>query len=157
MLHKNSCYKALFNILDEYKYFSGLHVNYNKTEILRIGSLRHTDAQYYSRLPIIWTDGPIKILGIWTIGDNKEMSQINLEATLSKVRNICNVWSKRPISLLGKILVVNTIVVPNFVYRLSVTNTPSKEQFAMYKKEISKFLWDNKRAKIAYKRMCRVL
>ena len=153
MKHKYSCYKALFEILQQFSLFAGLCVNYNKTEILRIGSLRGSDARFYSEFPLHWTDGPIKILGLWTSSDVEQMSIQNFDRTLQKASNICKIWSKRLLSLLGKILLVNTLIVPLFTYRLMVTRTPKKNQFLEYKKLITNFIWDNKHPQIAYDKL----
>ena len=146
MIHKKDAYLALFRILYAFHRFSGLKVNYNKTEILRIGSLRNTNAKYYSNLQLIWTDGPIKILGILCTGNVQEMRDLNFWSTLEKVENRLKIWNKRSLTLLGKIQVVNTLIVPLFIYRLSVIATPTKVQFAEYRKLISSFLWEGKKA-----------
>ena len=44
----------LMNEFDAFARYTGLKINYDKTEILRIGSLQNTDAQFYSRLPLHW-------------------------------------------------------------------------------------------------------
>ena len=112
--HKEKCYKALFSILKAFTSFSRLKVNYNKTEILRIGSLRNRNARYYSELPLFWTDGPIKILGIWVLANRNEMFNRNWSDTMNKAENILRLWRKRSLTLLGKIMIINTLVVPLF-------------------------------------------
>ena len=116
MLHKKECYDALFKILSAFYVF--IKVNYDKTEMIRIGSLCNTNAKYYSEFPLIWTDGPIKILGLICTGDSDKMRNINFSITLQKAEDRLKIWSKRSLSLLGKILVVNTLVIPLFLYRL---------------------------------------
>ena len=120
--HIESSYKKLFYVLDQFSVFSGLKINYDKTEVMRIGSLYKTNAKYYSELPIIGTDGPVKILGIWCLPKVKEMTQLNIQAVMSKVNDICIVWSKRSLTLIDKIQVINTLIIPLFTYRLFVIN-----------------------------------
>ena len=155
MKHKKSCYQALFKILHDFAKFSGLKANYDKTEVLRIGSLRLSDARFYSDFPLQWTDGPIKILGIWCTSDPDLMLKINFEKTLDKAANICKIWSKRPLTILGKILLVNTLIVPLFTYRLSIIRTPTNKDFSDYKKLVTAFIWDKKKPRIAYSRLIR--
>ena len=121
-----------FKILSAFYVFSGLKVNYDKTKMMRIGSLRNTNAKYYSEFPLIWTDGPITILGLICTGDSDKMRNMNFSVTLQKAEDRLKIWSKRSLSLLGKILVVNTLVIPLFLYRLLVIETPTKQQFAQY-------------------------
>ena len=47
-----------------YAHFTGLKINYDKTEILCIGALRNSDAKFYSNLPLHWSDGLISVLAI---------------------------------------------------------------------------------------------
>ena len=70
----------------QFQRFSGLNINYNKTEILRIGALRKTDAQFYSELPLQWSDGPFKILGIDITADLQETANLNYKKKTRKSR-----------------------------------------------------------------------
>ena len=151
MKHKSKCFKTLFRILKNFGIFSGLKVNYDKTEVLRIGSLKYSDAQYTSGLPLVWSDPcPIKILGIQWFADENLTMESNFKETLTKAQNILSVWSKRSLSLIGKILIVNTLIFPLFNYRLAIIRTPTKQQLAAFKAMVVDFLWDGKGAKIAY-------
>ena len=151
--HRKKCYLELFSELTLFGQFCGLKVNYDKTEILRIGSLRATDASYYSGLPLHWSDRPVKILGILVTGSNTKMAVLNYKQLMSTTRNICQIWSKRSSTLLGRILIVNTLIVPTWVCTLQVLKTPPKEIISEFKKVISQFLWEEKRAKIAHDKM----
>ena len=77
-----------------------------------IGSLKYSDAEYYSGLSLKWSDGPIHILGIDIHNNPDVTAKENYMEILEKVKTICSVWAKRSLSLLGKILVVNTLIVP---------------------------------------------
>ena len=73
--------------------------------MLRIGSLQNTDAQYYSNLPLIWSDGPIRVLGIEVTADmntNSNTVNNNYNKCYEKVKRIINQWSGRDLTLLGK-------------------------------------------------------
>ena len=153
--HRKECYLALFNKLDRFAAFSGLRVNYNKTEILRIGSLRDSNASYYVDKPLHWSDGPIRILGIQVTSNVLEMTKLNYQGLIEKIQNICCIWSKRSLTLLGRILIVNTLLIPTLVYRLQVLPSPSKDILLKFKKIIQNFLWEGKRPKIAYSRLIR--
>ena len=54
------------NLINEVEYYcsqTGLKVNYNKTQVVRINSMRNGNAHYYSEKPLIWSTGT-KVLGI---------------------------------------------------------------------------------------------
>ena len=120
---------------------------------MRIGSLRNTNAKYYSDLPLIWTDGPIWIPELLCSGDTKLLIETNFTGTLSKSENILRIWAKRSLTILSKILIVNTLIIPLFLYRLVIINTLSKAQFAQFKKLITNLLWEGKQPRIAYKKL----
>ena len=145
MLHKRKFYQALFKILEAFKNFCRLRANYDKTEIMRMGSLCGTNATYYSELLIIWTDGPIKILELICDGRPSIMRDMNFQATLNKEQAKLKIWSKQSLTLLGKILVVNMLIVLLFIYRLFVTKMSTKAQFSQYRKMITEYLWDGKK------------
>ena len=151
--HKRECYLALFRELDSFERNVGLKVNYDKTEILRIGSLRDTDALYFSGRPLHWSDGTIRVLGIHIGNDQKLVGHKNYKEILEKATSVLTAWSKRSLTLLGKIEVVNTLVASLFSYRLQVLPSPSDQFMKEYQKIVTKFLWDGKRPKIAYKKL----
>ena len=95
MKHHKKCYDALFSTLYRFEEFSGLRINCDKTEILRIGSLRGTDAKYYSKLPLHWSDGPIKILGLKVVPNFEEMARLNYVDLLEKAENFLKLLAKR--------------------------------------------------------------
>ena len=137
--HKKECYIQLFKELDEFANFSGLRYNYDKTEILRIGSLHNTDAAFYSELPLQWSDGPVKVLGIWVTAQIGEMAKINYDSLLTKITNICKIWATRSLTLLGRIQIINTLVIPNLIYRLQVLPSPDKEFYKRYEQLVRNF------------------
>ena len=52
-------------IFNEFWESTGFSLSYDKTKILRIGSLKDSDAKLYSQKKLQWTNDPINILGIW--------------------------------------------------------------------------------------------
>ena len=62
--YQRDSFNAQIRIFHEYQLVTGLAINYNKTEIMCVGSLQKSDAELYSGLPLKWSDGPITILGL---------------------------------------------------------------------------------------------
>lgn len=148
-----SSFQELLFEYSEFEDFTGLKINYDKTEILRIGSLFKTDAKFYSDLPLKWSDGPVSILGIKVHPKYLESVRINYDELLLKVENLFKIWNTRSLTPIGKILVVNTLCNSQFVYRLQCLPTPSRDFFDTYDKLIKHFIWDNKKAKIKFDRL----
>ena len=94
---------------ERFKECTGLAVNYDKTEIMRIGSTANTDAMLYTQKNIKWSSRPVKILGVKIYNDLD--SSKNVTEMVEKIGNIFTMWENRELSLLGRILVCNTLSV----------------------------------------------
>ena len=120
--------KKLFEVFDRCERQIGLKVNYDKTTVYRIGSLRNTDAIFYTKRQLNWTNEPINVLGIW-IDHNTEITQeLNYRPLIEKTKAILTQWQRRNLSLLGKIMIINTLVASQFVYRMTVLPTINRER-----------------------------
>lgn len=62
-------------------------------------------------------------------------------------------WNNRGLSLLGKILVVNALLVSQLVYKMMMICDVNEDRYQQLKSIIVKFLWDDKRPKIAYSKL----
>ena len=99
---------ALVNEIHEFEKASGLKVNYDKSTVYRLGSARKANVKQYVLAKVAWTNEPANILGIKVSDKSNTISEINLQGLLDKVDNIFKIWSQRGLSLIGKILIVNT-------------------------------------------------
>ena len=85
MHHDRKSFETQMTLFYEYEKFTGLEVNYNKTEIMWIGALRNSDVKFYMTLPIKWSDGPVKVLGIVIANNIPETTHINYEIAIQKI------------------------------------------------------------------------
>ena len=132
-------HECLFNL--------GLKINYEKTTIYRIGSLANSDAKMYSTKQYVWDDLPICTLGILVDTDPMQMSQLNMAPLTDKTNNVLKLWKHRPLTLSGRVLVVNTLVESLFVYRFSVMSVVQEEVLKELKNSIIDFIWAGKQPK----------
>ena len=73
--------------------------------------------------------------------------QLNIEKQLLKSEKIMNSWKKRNITMVGRIMLVRSLIIPNITYVASVTNI-DKECASKFKTIIYKFIWNDKREKV---------
>jgi hypothetical protein len=92
----------------------------------------------------------IKTLGIYIGTDRQKMSDKNFSERLDKIQNLAQLWCLRKLTLKGKILVANTLLMPIMLYPCSVIHTPTWVIFK-YKEIIVNFIWDGKPPKVKYK------
>ena len=64
---------------------AGLRVNYDKTEIFRLGSIMDRDFKLTTKKPYKWTNDPLKILGMWLTNDNSNLFNFNITPQLQKI------------------------------------------------------------------------
>ena len=128
------------NEIEIFGNFSGLMINRNKTEGLWIGKLKHSKDKEEN---IKWTNKPIKSLGIYYGHDYIECEKLNWEINIEKKNNLFLSWSKRNLSMLGKVLIIKAMIKPMCTFIVSSCVIPEK-----YKKDIDskcfKFIWNVK-------------
>ena len=122
---------------DKFSRISGLTVNYEKSNILRIGSIKNSSAKIITKQPFTWTNDPVDILGITITANLNDMTLLNLTPVITKINNIIKVWSRRKLTLFGKIVVINTLISSQLVYKLSVLASPTDTVI----KDIDKILY----------------
>ena len=139
----------IIKTFSQFSSVSGLEINYNKTEVMRIGSIKNSDCMIKTQPALRWTSEPIKILGITLTPDITKVVQTNIKPLLEKVKNLIQIWSQRKLTLFGKVTVIKSLLESQLVYRLSTLPSPSTEMLKTLDKILFNFLWDNKPHKIA--------
>ena len=135
----------IISTLDKFQIISGLKVNYDKTEILRIGSLKNSDAKLYTQKNLKWTNNPAVLLGI-NVGTNLEdITKQHFEKLITKIENITKIWLSRQLTLLGRIVIVKMLLASQFIYSFSVLPSPVPEQMKKIDSILFEHLWSNRK------------
>ena len=150
---KEKILKALLQEMHDFYKFSGLSINLQKSIAFKLGPCRNSDAQYYSMKQLNWTDDPVKILRIWFHPDPNIMQQYNYFDKLPKIQSILNMWSTRQLTLIGKITIINTLVLSLLMYPITALPTPPDNFYARLKGVLMSFLWNDKPPKIKYDKL----
>ena len=140
-------YSALLDLFERFAKVSGLQINYDKSKVLRIGKSETEELK--SDKPLIWTN-TMKILGITVKADRTEMLAENYQNLVDKIKKTLDPWRARTMTLAGKIIIINTLVMSQSVYKVLTLGSPTKKTIQKIKKLVSEFLWDSKKAKVAY-------
>ena len=142
-------YTELINTVDKFCIETGQKINYNKTQVIRIGSLRKSNARFYSDKQLHWLD-KVKVLGIDICADRQQMMKINYDNLILKVQTTLNKWHARSLTLAGRVLVVNTLAASLAMQKFTCLPTPDDTIFKKFKDLVINFIWKAKRPKIAY-------
>ena len=143
----NNSVKQIFHEYERLTRASGLKLNADKTEKLNItshnvaGALAATNVTYCDTRYLIQAQNDIKINGV-TFNQNEAVTKrINFEAMKAKMDRHFTEWSKRGLSLLGKIQIVETFSLSQYLYTLAVIAITT-EQWKTVNKLIYKFIWN---------------
>lgn len=139
----------LLRELDKFASFSGLKINKNKSQILCPNNSIYDLHQAIHDIPIV---KEAKILGIKfkPACSVQDQYNLNFKEPLRKIRQACQSWSNRNLSIKGKITVANSLLVSLLQYPCAVVPTPARV-LNEYRKIITDFIWNRKHPKIAYK------
>ena len=145
---------SMDNILHEINDFhthTGFTISYDKTTLYRVGSLRKTNAKLYTQQKMNWSNDTIKVLGINIYQENKVLLQQNYAPAIQKANAITVQWSKRNLSMFGKINIVNTLIASLFIYKMMVLPNMTQDIVNKINQVITYFIWGGKRSKISLK------
>ena len=124
-------------VVVEYKRIAGAKVNFDESEGLRLGAWRSSNTLPG---PFRWSDGPIRILGVW-FGPDLQLERNWSEA---KVNALVGIWLSRRLSLKGRAEACATYVFPLILYRLAVLPLPKARRLAL-QQSLSRLLWGGAR------------
>ena len=114
-----------------------------------MGSLRKTDAKWHTKLGLRWDISSINILGVNVSFDASKYHQLNYEDMVKKITATIGAWKNRGLTLMGKVLIINSLIAALFTYKMSVLPKLSEMYIKRIEKLFNEFLWDGKHPKIA--------
>ena len=136
--------RALFREYERLTKKSGLELNADKTELLRLGQAprpKTYNVSYLSTNIGVDTSESVKINGIHFQRDPKKMEERNVRLVCDKIESNLRRWSRRSLSILGKILIVKTFGISQIIYlmqSMSLKNAHIKVLNAL----LYKFIWN---------------
>ena len=136
-----------FSLLDSFASISGLRINYEKTEALWIGTMRFQRRKIAAYQNISWPSHKVKALGVWLSTIKEEATTLNYEEKKETISKTIENWQFRRLTLLGKIVVIKSLLASQLVYIMSPLPT-SSEHLRDINNLLYQFLWDGKRDKI---------
>ena len=135
--------QAIFKEYERLTSLSGLELNADKTELMRLGRRQEQLYQinYRERNYDLISLNELKINGIFFQNDRGRMMKRNIESILEKMDKHLKSWSRRSLSTLGKILIAKTFGISQVIYLLqsvAVNSDDVKKINAL----LYKFIWN---------------
>ena len=145
---------SLKKTLDKLKLFysmSDLKINVEKTRAIWIGSMNRSNRKLCLEYNLDWNQEPFKILGVTFTPEVFDIWDQNATDVLKKVENIIKSWSRRKITLPGKITVIKSLAISKFVHLFLALPNPPGNLVQSLNKLFYKFLWNSGPDKIKRK------
>ena len=135
----------VLDVLSDIETNIGLQVSYEKTTIGRIGSIANTNAKVYTKRKLKWSSESINTLGIDL--NHKNMYK-NFDECIAKMKAVSKMWYYRQMTLIGKTLILNSLIASLFVYKMQIVHDIPNGYYEQINECFQDFLWNGKRAKI---------
>ena len=110
----------LFNTLDKFAFCSGCKIILTKSEAIWIGSKVGSSNFPLSDRGLTWKANRFKTLGIHFSLKISSMFDLNYKVKLKQFEGTLNCWRARNLSLVGKICVIKSLLLPQLLYLFSV-------------------------------------
>lgn len=134
--------------LDKFANISGLKINFDKTQVVWIGSKKHSTSAIKTKWKLSWGSKQFKILGIIFNVDLNQMIKENYTTKIQQLENLAKTWSKRVMSPLGKITVIKTLMISIFNHLFIALPNPNQTVINYINNILYDFLWNKKPSKI---------
>ena len=124
-------------LIKQYSKFSGLDMNEEKSNIMGIG----TEAANKQDVCGLECKQKLKILGV-IFKNNCPASEVeeNWTARFERISKLISLWSKRNLSIAGKICITKAILIPQFVYIMQAFSLPS-DVLIKFNTLLFRFIW----------------
>lgn len=140
----------ILHTLDNFKTFSSLQLNLEKSEVGCIGQKRFNLNNVKIKKKIDLKSGGIKILGIYLSHNKEFMQKNNFDRIFQKFKAVLSMWKMRNLTLYGKVQVIRSLAMSQLLYVCSKIAVP-KTFTPKVEKEIARFIWNGRKPKIKYK------
>ena len=125
-------------ILAQFSTLSGLEINRMKSEAMWLGSKQNCTDTF---LGLIWKRR-LKILGVYFAC--YKCSQVeNWTGRVENIKRINNAWEKRNLSIAGKVCIIKTFLISQFVYIMQALVVPDPV-LNQVNRILFRFLWRKK-------------
>ena len=135
-LRDHASLDTLLNMVNSFSLHSGLKINFEKTEVLFLGN----DQKSTTEIVISLAKKAMKILGVHFTYDQTLWRKSNFDETLKTIKERLNCWNWRNLTVLGRIQIIKSFVIPVFMYRAGLVCS-HKEIVKEVNKIIFNFIW----------------
>jgi mannosylglycoprotein endo-beta-mannosidase len=130
--------KELMSTIHEFKNYSGLSVNCDKTELMTMGISEKNDNITKLGYKIV---DEINITGMYFTYNKDVFIQKNYNAILISIDKMLNIWKQRNLSILGKVQIIKTFGILKLIFIFNMSDPPA-DVVQKANNMFYKFLWN---------------
>ena len=134
--------RHLLALISKFGICSGLVINFDKTEMFILGNSVMAPAQDQSIMNIN-VKRAVKILGVYFTYDSRLRHKLNFKEIIDAVKTKLQLWKWRNLTIIGRIQIVKTFVIPPIMYRAG-SICIDKEVVTEANRIIFDFIWKGK-------------
>uniref|UniRef100_A0A669ELI9 Reverse transcriptase domain-containing protein n=1 Tax=Oreochromis niloticus TaxID=8128 RepID=A0A669ELI9_ORENI len=140
---------VLMGMLETYGLYSGYVLNVKKTQVLTFNF--SPDQTLLSKFKFNWEATAIKYLGVFLPKDLTQLYDINYSRINREIYSDLNIWALLPLDLGNRIRIIKMSILPKLLYLfLALPIQIPEKQFREWNKQISRFIWLNKRPRVKF-------
>ena len=138
-----SSFKRAFKLLDVFASMSGLKVNIEKTNAVWIGGNKGRQKHLCTDINVKWVDAQdsFRVLGIDFVTNLEAMVTINYNRVLMSISQLINQWSKRNLTVLGRVTIVKSLILSKLTFLILSLPDPPKAFIKELDTMLYKFIW----------------
>ena len=144
--------RKTLNLIEIFGSLSGLVLNRSKSQGIKLGNNKILIEDDFE--DIDWSSTSIKALGIFFGTNAEEIKNQNWDNKINKIENIISSWKSRHLTMIGRIQIANTLLIPQLTYLIKVLPI-TKDIIKKAEHLIYKFVWNSKYEKVKRKTLIR--
>ena len=133
--------ETAFDILELFEQASGLKVNVEKSNAVWIGKRINVHDTVSNRIRLKWTDS-FTLLGKHFDVNLKSIVEHNYNMVIGKMENTLQFYRSMSLSMMGKVTVIKSLVIPKLIHVLQVLPLPGKNFIDQVNKLMRDFIWN---------------
>ena len=140
-----SSLREAVKMLEGFETISGLKINKDKTQVLKIGRNPDNDHNLCPDLGLKYVKR-LKVLGIYLAANPKDMEE-NFDEKISEIESLLRRWSFRNMTVFGRISLVKSLALSKLTHVVQVIPNPSAGKIKSLQKLVNNFVWTGSHCK----------
>ena len=129
--------------LDWLAKISGLNINFSKTQVIWFGNKKYSEEVSCPGRNLTWGMTSFKLLGVNFDIYLTKLEKINFEEFFLQTKQLIKQWSRRNLTVIGRITVVKTLILPLFNHLFLSLPNPSNEIVKKINELLYSFIWNS--------------